>query len=33
MSLEALMDGEVSVTFDHCSMFIDNIGQKYIKST
>ena len=26
MSLEALMDGEDSVTLDHCSMFIDVVG-------
>ena len=24
MSLDDLMDGKDSVTFDHCSMFIDN---------
>ena len=30
MSLEALMDGEDSVTLDHCSMFIDlNINLDY----
>ena len=27
MSLEALMDGEDSVTLDHCSMFIDQKGK------
>ena len=26
LSLEALMDGEDSVTLDHCSMFIDVVG-------
>ena len=28
MSLEALMNGEDSVTLDHCSMFIDQ-GKRY----
>mmetsp|Transcript_12480 Transcript_12480/g.15975 ORF Transcript_12480/g.15975 Transcript_12480/m.15975 type:complete len:95 (+) Transcript_12480:369-653(+) len=29
MSLEALMDGEDSVTLDHCSMFIDDWYSTY----